>query len=507
MYFVVIMAFALVLSDNLPPPGLNLLADRPDWTLGVVAAQLVVTGLVAWGVRRRTGRWLDGTDAGHDRAAEAYSRGQLTLLFVMAGFMLATMVLTPWPVLVRSPRFANLDRIPLVGDLTLLAPFLGSLFLAWTIQFPVESRLRGESLRGPSDGMALRGPGPKASLGSFLFDKFRHQVLIVAAPMLLIVLAKHFTDMLKNSRGPQEGLGGRLLSIPWVPDAILGAISLLTLVLAPVMLCLIWDTHTLAAGPLRDRFEGICRRIGLRYRDILVWNTHGMTVNAAVMGFVAPLRYILVSDALLESMSDDEVEAVFGHEAGHVHHWHLPYFGLFAIGSMYLSGGVLLLLEYLGMRIDIATLQLLGLFVLLAVWLFGFGWLSRCFERQADLFGVRCVTSDVKSCITGCPVHGERPSAGLCISAANLFGRTLTKIANLNGIPKQAPSWRHGSIESRCRLIAEFAYDPAALARFDRKLTRLKALLLAVGVVGTTVMVYLYGSNLFETLRGSPFRR
>src|SRR6185436_21061634 len=90
--------------------------------------------------------------------------------------------------------------------------------------------------------------------------------------------------------------------------------------------------------------ERTCRRIGLRYREILLWHTHGMAINAAVMGFVGPLRYILVSDALLETMDEEEIEAVFGHEAGHVRHYHLQFFMLFVMVTMYITGGLLELL-------------------------------------------------------------------------------------------------------------------------------------------------------------------
>ena len=143
--------------------------------------------------------------------------------------------------------------------------------------------------------------------------------MIIAVPMIIIVLAKHFTDKFQ----PLLANGTHL---PWAADAILGTISICTLAVAPVILRYIWATEPLPAGALRERFVRTCGRIGLRYREILLWHTHGTAINAAVMGFVAPLRYILVSDALLETMDEEEIEAVFGHEAGHVRHWHLPFF-------------------------------------------------------------------------------------------------------------------------------------------------------------------------------------
>lgn len=523
MYFVIIMAYALVLSEDLPPRQLNLFRDRPASDSSVVGATLAFVGLqvaliagIAYLARRRTLAAIDGTSTGQNLAIRRFARSQFLLLGLFAGSLLSTLILTPWATIVRSPGCWNLDRFVLVGDLLLLVPFFLTLTLAWALQYRAELALKEDFLGGhrpPSahdastevgpvgsnaaaEALAAArrtAPNPDRSIGAYLLDKFRHHVLVIAAPMTLIVFVKHFTDGMRPYLFRMTGL-------PWLSDALLGLASIVVLVLAPVMLRYVWSTEPLPAGPLRERFEQTCRRIGLRYREILLWHTHGMTVNAAVMGFIPPLRYILISDALLETMDEEEIEAVFGHEAGHVHHWHLPFFGAFAATSMYLSGGVVLMMERFGMVRDQALLQLGGLGALLLVWLFGFGWLSRKFERQADLFGVRCVTPDVRECLQWCPVHGTSQTSGLCISAANLFGRTLSKIASLNGIPRRAPSWRHGSIESRCRLIEQMACDPAALAHFDRILVRIKAGLALATLIGTIIAAAVYYDSIARAI-------
>ena len=71
-------------------------------------------------------------------------------------------------------------------------------------------------------------------------------------------------------------------------------------------------------SPTRKRLENLCTANGLRYRNILVWRTGSMITNAAVLGFWGPLRYLLVTDALLDEMTSDELTAVFAHEVGHV---------------------------------------------------------------------------------------------------------------------------------------------------------------------------------------------
>ena len=46
------------------------------------------------------------------------------------------------------------------------------------------------------------------------------------------------------------------------------------------------------------------------------------------MGVLPWMRYVLLSDVLLERMSD-EIEAVFAHELGHVVHRHMTWYIIF----------------------------------------------------------------------------------------------------------------------------------------------------------------------------------
>lgn len=553
MYFIVIMAFAFVLSDNLPPARFSRLFWAPVSgpmptgvvlsTLVMVIAPVVLTVLAAVLVRGRTLRAIRVAGHADDHAAETYARGQRLLIGMMGAALAATMLTTPWMRLVRFDW--GLGRVPIAAELVALIPFFGALILTWVVLFPAELALRhpvkapkvpadsNAPLRGSWQALAAakRGSDPSSrKLVDYLIDKVRHNLLIVAAPMIIIVGARHFTSKY------QDALINTFV-VPWAADAALGCVSAVVLLFAPVMLRFVWVTEPLPAGPLRDRLERMCRRVGLRYREILLWHTHRMTVNAAVMGFVAPLRYVLVSDALLETMDEEEIEAVFAHEAGHVRHWHLQFFALFVLVTMYFTGGVLELLVRTGWVQDSGMLQVISLALLLASWLVGFGWVSRAFERQADLFGVRCVTADIINCAPWCAIHGTSANAvpapalagaplqpaslatfvtparpatqanlpRLCVSAAALFGRTLQRIADLNGIPREAPSWRHGSIDSRCRLIERHVTDPRALARFDRKLLLIKAGLALAVVMGTVVAAWLYWDDL--TVAVAKFKR
>ena len=79
-------------------------------------------------------------------------------------------------------------------------------------------------------------------------------------------------------------------------------------------------------GPLRDRLERHAAALKLRYRDLLVWKTKGGVLNAMVIGFTPRTRLIFLTDALLRRLPEEEVLAVFSHEAGHAKRHHLPLF-------------------------------------------------------------------------------------------------------------------------------------------------------------------------------------
>lgn len=522
MYFLVILAFALVLSGNLPVAELQFFKGGASLSdpLPAVLPPLACVA-ISFGAALAARRWVNSAkhpDAGHaDDCAARLARAGFGLSLLHGILLCALLLATPWPRFVRGPL--GLDRWPLADELVMLAPFFVSVLFQWIVFFPVERAVRRAALHQADlgDDSPAHGPEPEITLGAYIFDKCRHQILVIAAPMILIVFVKHFTESLKPLQADGSFQPSPLLQT-WLPvklhtyaaDALLGIASFFILLCSPVLIRHIWATRPLPDGPLRRRFVETCRRIGLRYREILLWQTHGTTINAAVMGFIPPMRYILVSDALLENLDEEEIEAVFGHEAGHVHHWHLPLFGVFALVTMYLAGGAFIALQRLRWVTNPALLEFISLAVLLALWLFAFGWLSRKFERQADLFGVQCVTPDIASCVPHCRVHGKPPAPGVCTTAANVFGRTLARIADLNGIARDAPSWRHGSIASRCRLLESFLNSPAALARFERQLVNIKAGLIGAAVVGTIIagLIYLpFVSDALTTMKREPINK
>src|SRR5262249_47976732 len=125
----------------------------------------------------------------------------------------------------------------------------------------------------------------------------------------------------------------------WV-DPVTSLIGFLLVLFAfPWLLVRLWSTTSMM-GPLRQRLDGVAQRYRLRFRDIRLWKTHNLVSNAAILGWVPFTRYFLMTDALLESFSDRQLEAVFAHEVGHGVHRHIPWYFATFVGALLLATGL-----------------------------------------------------------------------------------------------------------------------------------------------------------------------
>ena len=253
----------------------------------------------------------------------------------------------------------------------------------------------------------------------------------------------------------------------------------------------------------------MCRRAGVRYSQILVWNTDHHVGNAAVMGVLPWLRYVLLSDVLLERMNDQEIEAVFAHELGHVVHRHMTWYAIFFI-ALTLVGGGLYLMVYPHLRTlgDTTAAAIPVTFGMLAFFLL-FGALSRRCERQADVYAARTMEllKSEESLETSQGLLNFRQlatvGAGPLVppeSAHNtpvgrhgawLFAAALRRVAVINNIPitprkrplpgvwnhlahwadntvEMCNNWQHGSIANRMQYLQDLSVDPRLTTHFDR---------------------------------------
>ena len=222
----------------------------------------------------------------------------------------------------------------------------------------------------------------------------------------------------------------------------------------PLVLRHAWDTQPLARGALRDLFEAAARRAGFRCREILVWNTGHTMANAAVVGLGPRLRMVFLSDALLAQLAARELLAVFAHEIGHARRHHVLVFVSWTAGFFLCAD--LALARWLPSGELWATSALVAA---VALWYAGFGWLSRRFELDADLFSVE-LTGDVEGMVCA-----------------------LDSVGGPHGGARR--TWRHFSIDARVQFLRSFALDAGiglALRRRLRALTWVGVLLALLGV-------------------------
>src|SRR5262249_11841214 len=107
----------------------------------------------------------------------------------------------------------------------------------------------------------------------------------------------------------------------------------------PWLLRLLLGLKPLPPGGLRDRLLATARRLKFRCSDILACDTPPTTANAMVTGPLPWLRYVVLTDRLITEMTPEEVEAVFGHEVGHIKHHHLLFYFGFLLASLVVVAG------------------------------------------------------------------------------------------------------------------------------------------------------------------------
>ena len=138
------------------------------------------------------------------------------------------------------------------------------------------------------------------------------------------------------------------------------------------------------------------RRLRFGCTDLLIWPTRGGIVNAMVVGLFPVLRYVVVTDRLSVELTPEEIEAVFGHEVGHVKHRHMTYYLFFMMVSLAVVTQLVsrIVDNYQDLKQN-EHLAVLPLIFLVGSYIFlVFGFVSRRWvaNAQADIYGCRTVS-------------------------------------------------------------------------------------------------------------------
>ena len=342
---------------------------------------------------------------------------------------------------------------------------------AWWCYYPINRRLRESALiRHLDTGTPIY---PIWTRRQYVLSQARLHFGLVLLPAMLIMGWSETVEMFwKVEVGPYAPT--------WIRAAALAAGVGAIFLLAPTLMTRVWDTSPLGRGDLRDRLERLCASHRVRIRRLLVWHTHGGMINGAVMGLVGRLRYILLTDALLDTMTTTQVEAVMAHEVGHARRHHLPWLAVCLIAILSAVGLATSLVmqavetyvpdsstrlqldpawqpvrgagddqplsavRVIRSRPGAAWLEPVGLISTIVISLGAFGWTSRRFERQADAFAVQHLSGMTN-------VSGK--DATITPEAAGAMTDALQVVAELNHISTRRRSWRHGSIHWRQRYL------------------------------------------------------
>jgi STE24 endopeptidase len=450
MPFLLLLVLTLTcLQRDWPPP--------PDWlgwpgSILLTWGTMALFGVAAWFAARRWHTRLRTDPSNRHDVLELYASFRRWHFYGLLAIYFLIVCFGGWGWCV-SAALVRGDIVAPGIDLVELSPLFAGLVLTWAGYHSLERAL------------AITGGLPSADVFPGLWGhvamQTRHNFILVAPPLTLMFLQQALLALWPSLLQNQLAV-------------ILSGLGLVALMFAfvPLLLRLLLGLQPLPPGQLRDRLLATAQRLRFRFADILVWNTRYTIVNGMVAGPLPFLRYVILTDRLLTELTEEEVEAVFGHEVGHIKHHHLLfYFGfllasLMAVVSLWNVGIEVLnesdLQAWLDERLPQAKewldayqmLSMLPLLVVLGVYIFVvFGFLSRRCERQADIYGCRTVSVPV-------------------------FIEALEKVGRLNGISRDRPgwlmSWQHSTIARRVAFLERMHADPAVEPRFQRRVGLVK---------------------------------
>ena len=345
-------------------------------------------------------------------------------------------------------------KVPALTDIAGLACFFSLLAVVWRKARPSYAHLFHR----------------QHTTGGFIGANIKANLPIVL-PWLVLSLTFDLLSLL-----PLQGLQGVLRS-SWGEAVFLGLFVVFLVLFFPPLVRLLWGCTPLEPGPVRDHIVGFCKAQGF-HSPILIWPLfEGQVLTAAIMGILPGFRYLMITPALLETLSADEMESVLAHEIGHVKRRHLLLYVALFLGFSLLAGALAQPLPHLVLASDLfyrllavvpaAPETVLGvlvslplLVVMLMYFRFVFGYFIRNFERQADQF----------------------------VFAAQSTGRSLVasfeKIVQLGGGRREEKNWHHFGMGERIDFLNRCERDRGEIGRQDRKVRlSLAAYFLLIGLL------------------------
>lgn len=356
--------------------------------------------------------------------------------------------------------FHWLSAVPTLNALLFLFIFIGYLCIVWTLAFDAHRRIYRTDI----------------SRANYVWSNAAFSVPLLIPWLLLSGVSDAL--MLLPFDWPKQILNTQMGQLAYFMIFLV-----IAAIFAPVLIQRFWRCRPLEAGIHRRRISDLCHRAGVRYADIVYWPIFGgRMITAGVMGLVSRYRYILVTNALLELLSGEEIDQVIAHEIGHVKRRHLLLYLLFFIGAMAIAYATFLFSYYL-IFFSVPVLNIIALLDLKAekvenivggicfvggtviYFRYVFGYFMRNFERQADIFVFRL------------------------FSTAKPLIATFGKIAASSGQPADKPNWHHFSIQQRIDYLRRCEWSPQWITRHDHKVRKSIVAYLAIFAVMVAALV------------------
>lgn len=252
------------------------------------------------------------------------------------------------------------------------------------------------------------------------------------------------------------------------------------MIFLPFWIQKIWQCEPLEDTALKKELEAVCRKAHFRHAGLKTWTVMNHALTAAIIGIIPRYRYIMFTKRLLHEMPGTSLEAILAHEIGHNYHKHLLIYPWIILGMSVMLGLFTTFVEpsmvsqifwfFKEYRIPFFTGFLpIALFSIYAAIIalyfrFVFGFFSRLFERQADLY-----------------VFALKIPSQYLINA-------LQHIGIATGESPNKPNWHHYNIRQRIEFLRKAEEDPKVIKQHHRYV---KICLLAYTVLVAVCLYFL----------------
>ena len=245
-------------------------------------------------------------------------------------------------------------------------------------------------------------------------------------------------------------------------------------IIAPLLMQFLWKTVPLRNIELKQKLMNLTEQSGIKYRDVAVWETGGLSIaNAAVAGVLPRNRRIFVTDALLRNFTEEQVETVVAHEIGHIRHRHLPIFCIIMVCYI-LSYMLFIQLVAVPLESLLPGYHLLITVIHIFFFIFYFkvvlSFLSRRFEHQADLYAIELTNNS-----------DAFKSALLNLSIMSNLPRPIRYVIELFNT--------HPSVERRIKFLENAEKMKPTIQRYRKCLLEVKVLIFLIPLMG--ILIYL----------------